>query len=141
MDERFERGYTSEIQTGNVFSAFAGLAIFIACLGLFGLASFMAEQKTKEIGVRKVLGASVTKILVLLSKEYIKWLALANLLAWPLAYYAIHSWLQNFAFRTSITVWPFLLAGGAALMVALLTVSYQSLKAALAHPIKSLRYE
>ena len=141
MDERFERGYTSEIQTGNVFSAFAGLAIFIACLGLFGLASFMAEQKTKEIGVRKVLGASVPKILVLLSKEYIKWLALANLLAWPLAYYAIHSWLQNFAFRTSITVWPFLLAGGAALMVALLTVSYQSLRAALAHPIKSLRYE
>jgi putative ABC transport system permease protein len=141
MDERFERGYDSETRTGNVFSAFAGLAIFIACLGLFGLASFMAEQKTKEIGVRKILGASVPGILVLLSKEYIKWLALANLLAWPLAYYAVHKWLQNFAFRTGITVWPFLLAGGAALAVALLTVSYQSIKAALAQPIKSLRYE
>jgi putative ABC transport system permease protein len=141
MDERFERGYAAESRTGNVFTSFAGLAIFIACLGLFGLASFMAEQKTKEIGVRKVLGASVPGILVLLSKEYIKWLALANLLAWPLAYYVAHKWLQNFAFRTGITVWPFLLAGGSALVVALLTVSYQSIKAALAQPIKSLRYE
>ncbi len=141
MDERFERGYETEIRTGNVFSAFAGLAIFIACLGLFGLASFMAEQKTKEIGVRKILGATIPGILALLSKEYVKWLVLANLLAWPLAYYALHKWLQNFAFRTSITVWPFLLAGGAALAVALLTVSYQSIKAALAQPIKSLRYE
>jgi putative ABC transport system permease protein len=101
----------------------------------------MAEQKTKEIGVRKVLGASVPGIVMLLSKEYVKWLVVANLLAWPLAYYAMHNWLQNFAFRTDITIWPFLLAGGSALIVALLTVSYQSIKAALAHPIKSLRYE
>ncbi len=141
LDERFDRGYKSEIQAGNVFSAFAGLAILIACLGLFGLASFMAEQKTKEIGVRKVLGASVAGIMMLLSKEYVKWLVVANLLAWPLAYYAMHNWLQNFAFRTGLTVWPFLIAGGMALLVALLTVSFQSIKAALAHPIKSLRYE
>ncbi len=141
LDERFDRDYKSEIRAANVFSAFAGLAILIACLGLFGLASFMAEQKTKEIGVRKVLGASVAGIVVLLSKEYVKWLVLANLLAWPLAYYAMHSWLQNFAFRTNITIWPFMLAGGSALVVSLLTVSYQSIKAALAHPIKSLRYE
>ncbi len=141
LDERFDRGYRSEIQAGNVFSAFAGLAILIACLGLFGLASFMAEQKTKEIGVRKVLGASVPGIVMLLSKEYVKWLVVANLLAWPLAYYAMHNWLQNFAFRTGLTVWPFLIAGGMALLVALLTVSFQSIKAALAHPIKSLRYE
>ncbi len=141
LDERFDRGYRSEIQAGNVFSAFAGLAILIACLGLFGLASFMAEQKTKEIGVRKVLGASVPGIVMLLSKEYVKWLVVANLLAWPLAYYAMHNWLQNFAFRTGLTVWPFLIAGGMALLVALLTVSFQSIKAALSHPIKSLRYE
>jgi putative ABC transport system permease protein len=129
LDERFDRGYRSEIQAGNVFSAFAGLAILIACLGLFGLASFMAEQKTKEIGVRKVLGASVPGIVMLLSKEYVKWLVVANLLAWPLAYYAMHNWLQDFAFRTGLTVWPFLIAGGMALLVALLTVSYQSIKA------------
>ena len=141
LDERFNRGFKADLQTGNVFSAFAGLAIFIACLGLFGLASFMAELKTKEIGVRKILGATVPGIVILLSKEYVKWLAVANLLAWPLAYYALHNWLQDFAFRINITFWPFLLAGGAALIIALLTVSYQSLKAAFTHPIKSLRYE
>ena len=141
LDERFNRGLKADLQTGNVFSAFAGLAIFIACLGLFGLASFMAELKTKEIGVRKVLGATVPGIVILLSKEYVKWLAVANLLAWPLAYYAMHTWLQNFAFRIGITIWPFLLAGGAALFIALMTVSYQSIKAAVTHPVKCLRYE
>lgn len=141
LDERFDRAYKSEIQTGNVFSAFAGLAIFIACLGLFGLASFMAEQKTKEIGVRKIMGASVPGIVLLLSKEYMKWLVVANLIAWPLAYYAMHKWLENFAFRATLTIWPFLLAGATALIIALITVSYQSLKAALSHPIKCLRYE
>jgi putative ABC transport system permease protein len=141
LDERFNRGLKADLQTGNVFSAFAGLAIFIACLGLFGLASFMAELKTKEIGVRKVLGATVPGIVILLSKEYVKWLALANLLAWPLAYYAMYNWLQNFAFRIDISIWPFLLAGGAALIIALMTVSYQSIKAAVTHPVKCLRYE
>jgi putative ABC transport system permease protein len=141
LDERFDRQFTADSQTGNVFSAFAVLAIFIACLGLFGLASFMAEQKTKEIGIRKVLGASAGGIVVLLSKEYVKWLVMANLLAWPLAYYAMFQWLQRFAFRAALGVGTFLLAGGAALMIALLTVSYQSIKAALTHPIKSLRYE
>lgn len=141
LDERFDRSYQSEIQTGNVFTFFAALAIFIACLGLFGLASFMAEQKTKEIGVRKVMGATVPGIVFLLSKEYIKWLVVANLLAWPLAYYGMYKWLQNFAFRTGFTVWPFLIAGVSALTIALLTVSYQSIKAALSHPVKCLRYE
>ena len=141
LDDQYDRGFRQEELSFKVFSAFAGLAIFIACLGLFGLASFMAEQKTKEIGVRKVLGASVSGIVMLLSKEYIKWLALANLLAWPLAYYAMSTWLQDFAFRISLTVWPFLAAGGTALVIALLTVSYQSIKAALAHPVNSLKYE
>ncbi len=141
LDEQFDKGFRKEELSFKVFSAFAGLAIFIACLGLFGLASFMAEQKTKEIGVRKMLGATVSGIVVLLSKEYVKWLALANLLAWPLAYYAMSKWLQNFAFRINLTVWPFLIAGGTALVIALLTVSYQSIKAALAHPVSSLKYE
>ncbi len=141
LDDQFDEGFRQEELSFKVFSAFAGLAIFIACLGLFGLASFMAEQKTKEIGVRKVLGASISGIVLLLSKEYVKWLALANLLAWPLAYYAMSSWLQDFAFRISLTVWPFLIAGGAALVISLLTVSFQSIKAALAHPVKSLKYE
>lgn len=141
LDDQFDRGFRKEELSFKVFSAFAGLAIFIACLGLFGLASFMAQQKTKEIGVRKVLGASVSGIVMLLSKEYVKWLILANLLAWPLAYYAMSTWLQDFAFRISLTVWPFLIAGGTALVIALLTVSYQSIKAALAHPVNSLKYE
>jgi putative ABC transport system permease protein len=141
LDERFDRAYRTEVQTGNVFTAFAVLAILIACLGLFGLASFMAEQKTKEIGVRKVMGATIPGIVLLLSKEYVKWLVVANLFAWPLAYYTMIKWLENFAFRSSLTVWPFLLAGTAALIIALITVSYQSLKAALSHPIKCLRYE
>ncbi len=141
LDERLNRDYRGEILARNVFSAFAGLAIFIACLGLFGLASFMAERRTKEIGVRKVLGASVGGIVVLLSREYAKWLGIANLLAWPLAFYGMHHWLRNFAFRTTLAIWPFLLSGAAALAIALFTVSYQAIKAARAHPIKSLRYE
>ncbi|MHC4891716.1 MAG: ABC transporter permease, partial [Planctomycetota bacterium] len=141
FDERFDRLYRAEIQAGKVFSAFAVLAIFVASMGLFGLASFMAEQRTKEIGIRKVLGASVSGIVLLLSREYVKWILLANLIAWPLAYYAMNKWLQNFAFRTGFTIWTFLIAGGAALAIALLTVSYQSLKAAFAHPAKSLRHE
>jgi putative ABC transport system permease protein len=141
LDDRFEKEYTAEIQTGNVFSAFTILAIFIACLGLFGLASFMAEQKTKEIGVRKILGATVPGIVINLSKEYLKWPAIANILAWPLAYYAMNQWLHNFAFRTSLSIWPFITAGGATLTISLLTVSYQSIKVALSHPVKSLRCE
>jgi putative ABC transport system permease protein len=141
FDDRFDRLYRSEIQAGKVFSAFALLAIFVACLGLFGLASFMAEQRTKEIGIRKVLGASASSIIFLLSREYAKWVLLANILAWPIAFYGMKKWLGNFAFRGDLTIWPFLIAGGAALLIALFTVSYQSLKAAFADPAKSLRYE
>jgi hypothetical protein len=141
LDETVDRSYRNIKKTGNLITCFAVLAVFIACLGMFGLASFMAEQRTKEIGIRKVLGASVTRIVFMLSNESIKWIVIANLFAWPIAYYAMNKWLQNFAYRISLNVWIFILSGLAALAIALLTVSYQSIKAATTNPIDSLRYE
>jgi len=137
----FERAYFTEQRKGRVFGAFAILAIFIACLGLFGLTAFAAEQRTKEIGIRKVLGASDSKIFLLLSKEFVRWVLLANLIAWPISYFAMNKWLQNFAYRTHIGVVAFLLSGGTALLIAYLTVSYQSIKSARANPVDSLRNE
>jgi putative ABC transport system permease protein len=116
-------------------------AIFIACLGLFGLASFTVEKRTKEIGIRKVLGATVPKLIQLISREFLTLVLLANIIAWPVAYYAMKVWLQNFAYRTSIEFWTFLVAAGLAFLIALLTVSYQAVKAALSDPVESLRYE
>jgi putative ABC transport system permease protein len=114
----------------------------VACLGLFGLASFTAEQKTKEIGIRKVLGASVGSIVYQLSQNFIKWVLVANVIAWPLTYYFLKNyWLSNFPFRISLNLWTFAVAGLMALFIALLTVSFQSVKAALANPVNSLRYE
>jgi putative ABC transport system permease protein len=133
--------YRAEERLSDIFTYFSILAIFIACLGLFGLASFTAEQKTKEIGIRKVLGAPVSGIILLLSKEFTKWVIAANVIAWPIAYLLMQKWLQNFAFRISIGIATFLLAACLAFLIALITVSYQSLKAALASPIESLRYE
>jgi putative ABC transport system permease protein len=120
---------------------FSCLAILIACLGIFGLASFTAEKRTKEIGIRKVLGASVSGIIMNLSKEFTKWVVLANVIAWPIAYYFMNNWLHNFAYRINLNIWIFILSGLAALAIALLTVSYQSIKAATADPVDSLRYE
>ena len=119
----------------------AFLAILIACLGLFGLASFTAEQRTKEIGVRKVLGASVGNLLLLMSKEFTKWVLIANLLAWPIAYFVMKNWLQSFAYRTSLAWWIFISTGAVALVIALITVCYQSVKAALTNPVDALKYE
>ncbi len=141
FDEVFERAYFTEQRMGRVFGAFAILAIFIACLGLFGLTVFAAEQRTKEIGIRKVLGASDSKIFLLLSKEFIRWVFLANLIAWPIAYFAMNKWLQNFAYRIHIGIVAFLISGGTALLIAYFTVSYQSIKSARANPVNSLRYE
>jgi putative ABC transport system permease protein len=141
LDEDFDRLYKAEMRLEKIFGIVTSLAVFIACLGLFGLAAFTAEQRTKEIGVRKVLGASVTGIFILLSKEFTRWVLVANVIAWPLAYYAMSRWLQNFAYRTSIELWIFLLAAAVAFVVALLTVSYQAVRAALANPVESLRYE
>jgi putative ABC transport system permease protein len=141
VDDLVEGIYRSEERLAKTIGYFAGLGIFIACLGLFGLAAFVAEQRTKEIGVRKVLGASVVGILVLLSKEFSKWVVVANVVAWPLAYWGMNKWLSDFAYRTDIGVWPFVLSAILALAIATATVSYQSLKAATANPIDSLRYE
>ena len=141
FDEVFERAYFTEQRMGRVFGAFAILAIFIACLGLFGLTVFAAEQRTKEIGIRKVLGASDSKIFLLLSKEFVRWVLLANLIAWPIAYFAMNKWLQNFAYRIHLGIVAFLISGGTALLIAYFTVSYQSIKSARANPVNSLRYE
>jgi putative ABC transport system permease protein len=141
LNDDLEKVYKSEARLGKIFNYFGGLSILIACLGLLGLASFMAERKTKEIGIRKVLGASVDSILALLSKDFVKLVLLANLIAWPIAYYTMSRWLQNFSYRIDISWWVFLLAGGLVLLIALLTVSTQALKAALANPVEALRYE
>jgi len=141
LDERFEQTYRNEQVVGTLSNYFAVLAVFIACLGLFGLASYTAEQRTKEIGIRKVLGASVPNLVLLFSRDFIKLVMIAFVLAVPLAYYAVNQWLQDFAYRIDIS-WPiFLLAGVAALAIAWLTVSYQSVRAALANPVASLRTE
>ena len=141
LDEDFNRQYGSEERMGRLFSIFTILGIIIAGLGLFGLASFMAEQRTKEIGIRKVLGASVSGLILLISKDFTKWVLMANLIAWPVAYFFMNNWLQNFAYRTNLALWIFALSGVIALAIALLTVSYQAIKAALANPVEALRYE
>ncbi len=143
LDSVFEKQYRSEERLQRLFGYFSVVAIFIACLGLFGLASFAAEQRTKEIGIRKILGAPVSGIVVQLSKEFTRWVLLANIIAWPTAYLAMNSWLRGFAYRIDIDgqIGFFLLAASAALIIAWLTVGYQAVKAALAHPVDSLRYE
>ena len=141
MDESFDEVYKAERRVGIIALSFSALAIIVACLGLFGLATFLAEQKTKEIGIRKVLGASIPSILLMLCKEFIKWIIVANLIAFPVAYYFMNKWLQDFAYRINIDWWLFVFSGCIALVVALLTISFQAIKAATANPIKSLRYE
>jgi len=141
MDNDFNRLYYAEQQTGQIFITFAVFAILIACLGLFGLVTYAAEQRTKEIGVRKVLGASVSGIVGLLSKDFTMLVGIAALIAFPVAWWAMYKWLETFAYRTEISWWIFLVAGAVALAIALLTVSIQTIRAALANPIKSLRSE
>jgi putative ABC transport system permease protein len=141
LSERIARQYRTEQRMGKIFILFSSLAIFIACLGLFGLAAYTAEQRTKEIGIRKVLGATVANVVALLSKDFVKLVLLANVFAWPVAWVAMNRWLQVFAYRIEISWWVFALAGGLALVIALLTVSWQAIQAALANPVESLRYE
>ena len=133
--------YDTDQRFGKLFITFAVLAILIGCLGLFGLVTYAAEQRSKEIGVRKILGASVTGIVALLSKDFAKLVSVAALIAFPIAWWIMHQWLQGFAFRTEINPMIFLLAGAGAIVIALLTVSYQAIKAALTNPVKSLRTE
>ncbi|UPK67587.1 ABC transporter permease [Chitinophaga filiformis] len=141
LDQRFARMYTDVQRTGQIFTSFAVLAIIVACLGLLGLSAFMAEQRTKEIGVRKVLGASISNLVMLLSQDFLKLVLLAIIIATPLAWYAMDRWLENFAFHIPIEWWVFILAGFIAVVIALLTVSYQSLRAALVNPVQSLKSE
>jgi putative ABC transport system permease protein len=142
LDTFFNRQYKNERQFGNVFGFFAALAIFVACLGLFGLASFTAVQRTKEIGIRKVMGSSVPNIFLLLSKDFLKLVLLANVIAIPLIWIVMDKWwLNGFVFRVSLEASVFIIAAGMTIFIALLTVSYQSISAAMTNPVKSLRYE
>jgi len=141
FDDVFDRAYRAEQRLGMIFGAFAGLAVLVACLGLVGLASFTAEQKTKEIGIRKVLGASSSGVIVLLSREFMKWVVAANLIAWPIGYFAMQIWLRSFAYRTSLTVPMFLGAALAAFALAAAVISLQTYRAAAVNPADSLRHE
>ena len=140
-DEEYQKLYKSEQVVSHLARYFAFLAIFISCLGLLGLVIFTAEQRTREIGIRKVLGATVSNVVGLLSKDFLKLVFIANLISWPLGWWAMSKWLQNFEYRTAINWWVFVLAGFAAVLIALVTTSFQAIKAAIANPVKSLRSE
>ncbi len=143
MDEQFANMYADVQRMGSIFTTFAVLAIIIACLGLFALAAFMAEQRSKEIGIRKVLGATVSNITTLLSFDFIKLVFIAIVVASPIAWWAMNKWLEDFNPTNRITIswWMFALAGIMSIVIAILTVSYQSIKAALMNPVKSLKAE
>ena len=141
LDQAFSNMYEGEQRVGKIAIVFSILAIFIACLGLFGLATFITEQRTKEIGIRKVLGASVQGIIQLLSRDFLRLVAISFLIAAPVGWWAMHSWLNDFVYRAPISWWVFVMAGAMALFIALFTVSFQAIKAALANPVKSLRTE
>jgi putative ABC transport system permease protein len=141
MDDLYDKTYSLEAKTGRILNIFTVLTILVACLGLFGLAIYTAEQRTKEIGIRKVLGASVIQVVNMLSKDFLKLVLIACLIAFPLSYWMMHNWLQDFAYRINFSLWIFALAAFIALCIALFTISFQAVKAALANPVKSLRSE
>jgi ABC-type antimicrobial peptide transport system permease subunit len=141
VDKEYAAKIGNEVRIGKLAAIFAGLAIFISCLGLFGLAAFIAEQKTKEIGVRKVLGATVVQLWQLLSRDFVLLVAISSIIAMPIAWFGLQKWLDKYEYRTELQVWILLVAVGLALLLTLLTVSYQAIKAALANPVKSLRTE
>jgi len=141
MDDEFNNIYRTERRMGGISLSFSLLAIFIACLGLFGLTAYAAEQRTREIGIRKVLGASVTGIIRLLSKDFLRLVVISAVISFPLAWWAMHTWLQDFAYRITIGWEIFAVAAVIAVGIALLTVSFQAVRAALANPVKSLRSE
>jgi ABC-type antimicrobial peptide transport system permease subunit len=141
LDDTIYKLYKAEQQMGKIFIYFTLLAIFISCVGMIALSAFMAERKTKEIGIRKVFGASTSNITFLFLGEFAKWVLLANVIAWPVAYFFINKWLQNFAYRIDIKIWIFIFAGLSALVIAMITVGYQAVKTAVADPIKALKYE
>jgi putative ABC transport system permease protein len=140
-DDIVQSQYQSEITLGNIINSFTLMAILISSLGLFGLASFSAEQRSKEIGIRKVLGASVSGIVQLLSKDFLKLVAISFIIATPIAWWAMHKWLAGFAYQTPVSWWMFALAGLIAIFIAMFTVSFQAIRAAIANPTKSLKSE
>jgi ABC-type antimicrobial peptide transport system permease subunit len=139
--EEYAKKFADEERIGKLSGFFATLAIFISCLGILGLASFIAEQRTKEIGIRKVLGASIFNVWILLSKDFIRLVFISFFIAMPLAYYFMHNWLQNYEYRTNLSWWIFAVTGLGALLITLITVSFKSIRAAVANPVKSLRSE
>ncbi len=141
MDADFDATYRTEQRMGRIFIIFTSLAIIIACLGLFGLSAYAAEQRTKEIGIRKVLGANISTIVRMLSLDFIKLVFISILIATPVAWWAMNKWLQDFAYRINIQWWVLVIAGLVAILIAFMTISFQSIKAALANPVKSLRSE
>jgi putative ABC transport system permease protein len=141
VDDDFRSKYPEEEKVRQIYSYLGILAIFVACLGLYGLASYTIEQRTKEIGIRKTLGATVKGVILILTRDFIKWVLLANIIAWPLAYFVMDRWLQNFAYRINIEWWVFLVSGCIAVIISIFTVSYQAQKSARANPVEALRYE
>ena len=141
MDEQYGKLYAKEQQEGSIFTAFSGIAIFIACLGLFGLSAFAISQRMKEIGIRKVLGANVSQIVAMMSKDFLKLVLIAAIIAFPVAWYAMHNWLQDFAYRINMGWWIFLAAALISALIAFITISFQSVRAGLSNPVKSLRTE
>jgi putative ABC transport system permease protein len=141
LDEEFDKLYKSEMKASRVIGFFTILSLFVACLGLFGLAAYMVQQRTKEIGIRKVNGATVIQIVLLLSTDFAKWILVATLIAWPVAYFTVRSWLQGFEYRTNINFLIFLSAGAIVLIIALVTVCLQTFRAATINPVETLRYE
>ena len=141
VDDQFNNMFLSEMLISKLSRVFAALAIIISCLGLFGLATYTAERRTKEIGVRKVLGASVSGIAGLLSKDFLKLVLISCIVAFPVAWWVMHNWLQSYSYRININPWVFVIAGLAAMLIAVITISFQSIKAAIANPVKSLRTE
>ena len=141
MDETYGKMYLGEEKLSRLLWIFTVMAILIGCMGLFALAAFSAEQRIKEIGIRKVLGASVVNLTTLLAKNFLRLVLLASLLAFPVAWWAMHNWLQDFPYRVNISFWVFVVTGLASLLIALITVSFQAVKAAMSNPVKNLRTE
>ncbi len=141
FDESLKQLYTEDRQTAQIMNIAMGIAIFISCMGLFGLATFTANQRTREIGIRKVLGAGVPQLVSMLSREFILLVGLSTIIAAPLAGWGMHQWLQNFAYRTSMPWWIYVVAGASAVAIALFTISFQAIRAATANPVMSLRSE
>ncbi len=139
LDDRFQATFQSEQKTATILGIFSGLTIFVACLGLFGLAIFTAEQRTKEIGIRKVLGASVSQIVKLLSRQFIKPVIIANLIAWPVSWMLMNKWLNDYAYRTDISWWIFVVVAVIGVALTIFTISFQSIRSAIANPVDSLK--